>query len=150
MAPSCPAGYTKFLVNCCYGGYSFSKAFIDEFEKRHPEKKRSMLLSRISEDRSDPDIVALFEEMGPEKSNGLYANISVVPVKTALAKYVKISEYDGDESIRVDYAAMKADICEKLVTAIEKGEETAGLVASYRGLGSLRKDDILWSYAGIE
>lgn len=72
-----------------------------------------------SELRHDPILVKLFEELGPEefeglkkRKNGAYERKSGIRVKLIDAKYIdyyKIKNYDGAESIDIDYSSYELD-----------------------------------------
>ena len=83
----------KVLYNAKYGGFSFSDAFVDEFKKRHPEKK-------CKNGRTDPDVIALFEEMGSERSSGRCANLQIEEIPDDVE--FEIDEYDGMETVSWD------------------------------------------------
>jgi hypothetical protein len=80
----------KVLYNAKYGGFSFSDAFLDEFKKRHPEKKWSV-------ERTDPDVIALFEELGCDKSSGYCADLRIEEIPDDVE--FEIDEYDGMETV---------------------------------------------------
>jgi hypothetical protein len=83
----------KILYNAKYGGFGFSDAFVDEFKKRHPEKT----LNKCSVNRSDNDTIALFEEMGSDKSSGYCANLQIEEIPDDVE--FEIDEYDGMETV---------------------------------------------------
>ena len=84
----------KVLYNTCYGGFNLSDEFVKEFEKRHPEKK---LESWWGKQRSDPDVIALFEEMGTEKSSGYCSKIEIEEIPDDVEYHIR--EYDGMEGV---------------------------------------------------
>jgi hypothetical protein len=115
---------TKVLINACYGGFQFSREFREEFKKRHPEKAdifsaRDWDLSTNSQ-RTDKDVISLFEEWGTEKSSALYSELRVREVKTSKLPYLHITEYDGKEGISIDYQLAYAKI---LAEFFKKSEE---------------------------
>jgi len=63
----------KILINSCYGGFSFSERFCEEYEKRTGSK-----LDTYSKDRTSNAIIELFEELGPEISSGDFAELRVI------------------------------------------------------------------------
>ena len=83
----------KVLYNARHGGFGFSDAFVDEFKKRHPEKD----LNKWSVERSDPDTIALFEEMGSDKSSGYCADLRIEEIPDDVE--LEIDEYDGLETV---------------------------------------------------
>ena len=120
-----------YLYNNCYGGFSFSEEFQDEFVKRFPEKK-IMIITYRSENgwRHDPDIVALWKEMG-EKSNGEFSNIKSKLVPEKYVDFVTVHDYDGFESVGVAWNRIFRRLCIKLVSAIRNGEDTTSLLEEY-------------------
>ena len=72
--------------------------FREEFKKRHPTKELSKYFWNSYLCRSDPDVVALFEEWGSERCSDAYADIKVdeIPDGTEF----EIQEYDGQEGVR--------------------------------------------------
>lgn len=82
----------KILINTCYGGFSFSERFCEEYEKRTGSK-----LDKYSKDRTSNDIIELFEELGSETSSGKYAELRIIEIPDDVEYYVY--EYDGIESI---------------------------------------------------
>ncbi len=103
----------KVVVNHCYGGFSLSSKAILEFFKRkeitcYPEEESWGTLYWLDEektktfydrdvDRSDPDLVAVVEELGSE-SFGTCAKLDVVDIPDGTDYF--IDEYDGMETIR--------------------------------------------------
>jgi len=87
----------KVLINTSYGGFGYSDQFIVEYYKRigiepgeYPEDDEYM-------SRDNPDVIALFEELGSEFASGEYAQLTVVEVLDGLG--YDIEEYDGAEYI---------------------------------------------------
>ena len=87
----------KVLYNTCYGGFNFSNKFVAEFNRRFPDKA---ITSYDEGCRSDPDAVALFEELGSEESSGHYAELSVMEIPDDVNWSIR--EYDGRESVQWD------------------------------------------------
>ena len=111
---------TKVAYNDCYGGFSLSnaayEAWLDRKEiawEKNPEprfafmaeyyKKGQIGVSGASlyhggfdDLRSDPDLIAVIEELGGT-ANGSHANLKIAKVKKGV-RY-RIDEYDGMESV---------------------------------------------------
>lgn len=147
----CPPGYTKYLINRDYGVFEFSEIFCQRFCALYPERKGDVTGIVLLGIRTDPDVVALFEEMGPSFANGPKAFIKVWYVRSQFAAHLKLCANSthfpsGKELIEVDYDSYDADICDKLVAAIEKGEPTQNLVAAHKSIPTLmKKDPIIWT-----
>ena len=86
----------KVVYNAMYGGFGFSEEFVTEFKKRHPEKS----LDKWSVERSDPDVIALLEEMGSDESSGYCANLQIEKIPDDVE--FEIGEYDGMETVGWD------------------------------------------------
>lgn len=106
----------KVVINVCHGGFGLSEAAFEKFldrkgiawEKRinkyniadhynkgHMGEDEHFLYSRkMTEDRSDPDLIHVVEEMG-EGANGEYARLKVVEIPDGIEWTVH--EYDGME-----------------------------------------------------
>ncbi len=86
----------KVLYNACYGGFTLSDEFIAEFNKRYPNKPLTDGYLAYGR-RNEEDIVALFIELGPEKSTGSLSDIRVHNVPDFMD--FRIEDYDGRESM---------------------------------------------------
>jgi len=101
------------LYNNCYGGFAFSDAFLEEYQKRTGAKLDTYkALFRLGSEsiRCNSVAVAIFKEKGSEWCSGLDSQIEAFECPVALAKYWDIEEYDGDERVRVLVAEALADI----------------------------------------
>jgi len=106
----------KVLINACFGGFGLSdEAFekfldrkgiawekqegkygtIDYFHAGHVGSNDHYLYDRnLIENRADPDLIAIFEEMG-HLANGGYSRLEIVEIPDDVKWEVK--EYDGNE-----------------------------------------------------
>lgn len=107
----------KVVINACHGGFGLSDAAFEKFlgrkgiawEKQHRgdydwheyyhaghlgDEKYFLYSREMVEDRSDPDLIAVVEEMGQD-SNGEYAWLKVVEIPDDIEWTVH--EYDGME-----------------------------------------------------
>lgn len=107
------------LYNRCYGGFNFSKAFVQEYFRRRPTstlpKPTHMIYGGFEHDeirRTDPLAVAIFEEKGSEWSSGQHAELFLKHVPTDLVKYMHIGEYDGWECVAVDWEKAFNDLAQ--------------------------------------
>lgn len=101
---------TEVLYNTCYGGFSFSKAFEAEFAKRFPDKKLNVCTGLASSARYDKDAVALAKEMGLPNAGGANAKLEIEIVLTEMLDYLDIQEYDGTESVFINYSGAFEDL----------------------------------------
>lgn len=113
----------KIVINDCFGGFGLSDSAFEIFldlkgiawEKSaredydwceyyhagHVGEDEHYLYSRtMTENRSDPDLVAVVEALG-SKANGVYANLKVVEIPDGVEWH--ISEYDGLEHVAEDH-----------------------------------------------
>lgn len=100
------------LYNKCYGGFDFSTAFVQEYFRRRPTSKlpkpthAQTISGSFDHDtirRTDLLAIAIFEEKGSEWSSGKHSKLCLHHVPADLFKYVYIGEYDGFESVCVDW-----------------------------------------------
>jgi len=106
----------KVLINGCFGGFGLSNAAfekllarkgiswekqegkfggIDYFHAGHVGSNDHYLYDRnLIENRADPDLIAIFEEMG-HLANGGYSRLKIVEVPDDVEW--TIDEYDGNE-----------------------------------------------------
>jgi hypothetical protein len=115
----------KVAINRCFGGFGITDAAFEKLLNRKGiafdkvEKENSAFLGAsyykagyagddehylshydFYEDRSDPDLIAVIEEMGDE-SNGWAAEIGIVEIPDDVKWH--IHEYDGIEHVAEDH-----------------------------------------------
>ena len=110
----------KIAINRCFGGFGLSEKAFEiiltkkgiPFEKRHSgselmgneyyvaghlgQADRSLYEHNYYQDRTDPDLIAVIEQLGKE-SDGWAADIAIVDVPDDVKWY--IHEYDGIEHV---------------------------------------------------
>ena len=123
--PTPPADYADidlvgFLFNSCYGGFHFSKAFMERVNERRVAAGKSPYKSEYeasySTERSDPDVVATYLELGRKESSGRHASISITWIPREFLDTVDIHEYDGTELVGIDFTLVKANLLETFLT----------------------------------
>jgi hypothetical protein len=84
----------KVLINNCYGGFGYSDEFVKEFYKR-----KGIEPQEYHEDMTvdNPEVIALFEELGSEFASGSFAQLKIVEIPDGLK--FDVGEYDGQEWI---------------------------------------------------
>jgi hypothetical protein len=88
------------LFNNCYGGFSFSDAFVVELGERIGEAiGHSYKHYRY---RDHPEAVKLFLEKGTVWSSGSYSKLHIEYIPLIMKNYYDVSEYDGMESVGFD------------------------------------------------
>ena len=96
--------YQEVLYNDCYGGFSFSEEFETEYNKRHGEDDEAH-----AHRRTNSNILSLFKEMG-KKANSQYSHIRITQIPKELMKYMNIHEYDGVESVTINFEEALSDL----------------------------------------
>lgn len=119
------------LYNKCHGGFEYSEAAIHEYNRITGSTANSY--SYIS--RNDPVMLALFEKQGSKWMSGAYARLerAVFPLKFRYA--LQLHEYDGRESISVDYKQFVLHEITRLVAGDGPSvvEEIRALLHQYAG-----------------
>jgi hypothetical protein len=93
------------LYNTCYGGFSLSYQAVTLINMRYAEigKPPISVLSNIT--RSDPIIVDVFNTIGSDAFSGRNSQISIEYIKKRYANFIRIDEYDGMETVIIDYSS---------------------------------------------
>lgn len=108
----------EFLYNRCYGGFSLSK----EAVQRYVEAKKNMGETLDIEEayglrdveRTDPVLINIVKEIG-KKANGACADLQIISVPSIYKNNISIDEYDGYESICVDFKGYQIDKIKEIV-----------------------------------
>ena len=91
----------EVLLNDCYGGWQIS----NKAKKLYELRKTKDSIRR----RSDPILVQIYKELGDEFDGGKYSKTGIEKIPKKYEKYFIISEYDGLESIEIDYTKYELD-----------------------------------------
>ena len=93
----------EVLINDCYGGWSISSKANKLYELRRTKdsiRKRK---------RSDPILVQIYKELGDEFDGGKHSKTGIEKIPKKYEKYYIINEYDGLESVEIDYTKYELD-----------------------------------------
>ena len=96
------------LVNKCYGRFGLSDEIYDEYEKKYKKINPNFGNREMYETLHDPYIrtnnllIELVKKYG-EKANDIYSKIKIEYIPKKYEKAFYIYEYDGMESIRINY-----------------------------------------------
>lgn len=95
----------RVIINKSYGGFCVSQKAIKEYnsqmKKINPQHTDvSQYAYEIS--RYDPILVSIVEKMG-KKANGDYSELEIVDIPKEYIHFMTIHEYDGVETIKVDF-----------------------------------------------
>lgn len=82
----------KVVINRCFGGFGLS----DEALARYNELAGTNLEHQWGQDRADPFLVQVVEELGA-KANDICADLKIVDIPDDVEWYVH--DYDGLESV---------------------------------------------------
>jgi len=94
----------EVLLNDCYGGWQISNKAKKLYELIRT-KDSNYYLRR----RSDPILVQIYKELGDEFDGGKHSKTGIEKLPKKYEKYYIISEYDGLESIEIDYTKYELD-----------------------------------------
>ena len=97
-------GPMKILINGCYGGFGISDEAKAEYKRRTGEK-----LPYCDDNRYNPILIQIREEFGRTQFSGHCASICIETIDEIYKDYHTINEYDGIESIEIDYAGYERD-----------------------------------------
>jgi len=104
--------FIEVLYNYCYGGFNPSEKakelYIEkmlEIDKDFDTENFVMYLV----DRDDPILIEIFYKLGVEKFSGSYSRIKSQKIPKKFKDCFDIGEYDGKESVNIDYRKYKLD-----------------------------------------
>ena len=94
----CVESTFKVVYNNKYGGFGMAKNGLEEYNRR--------TLQRLTHsdiiDRSDPILIELIETMGKEV-NDKNSRLAIKEFPMKYKSFLKWSDYDGNESVDIDY-----------------------------------------------
>jgi len=96
------------MYNACHGGFSFSQAAIDEYNRRKDPLVPDLNSNAHGLDRTDQLMIDICADMQYD-ANGLYAAIKTEYIPIRFKDHFIITEYDGYESVNVDYNGYTLD-----------------------------------------
>lgn len=123
----------SILYNTCYGGFSYSKEAIDEYNRRkRNDNPNAEPLSYHSEIRNDPLMIQLFHEYGSTWLSGPYAKIGLATFPARFHHSLQYHEYDGKEGFTIDYQTYFAREVKRILSSEEGSmEEIRSLYHEY-------------------
>ena len=124
----------KILYNDCYGGFTLSKAFKEEYQRRTGKavgRDAAAFWYRGPDTfRCNPIAISIVKEFGSEWSSGLNSSIEIREIPSTFARYWEITEYNGEETVNVNAAEAYADILHSYMSSGDLGV----LVKQYRAI----------------
>ena len=103
----------EVLINDCYGGWKISNKAVELYKLRRP-KDSNYYVRR----RSDPIFVQIYKELGDEFDGGKGSKTGIGKIPKKYENYYYITEYDGLESIEIDYTKYEFDNFKKNIKEI--------------------------------
>ena len=94
----------EVLFNDCYGGWQISNKANKLYTLRKT-KDSNYYIRR----RSDPILVQIYKELGDEFDGGKYSKTGIEKIPKKYENHYIISEYDGLESVEIDYTKYELD-----------------------------------------
>jgi hypothetical protein len=101
------------LYNTCYGGFCLSYQAITLINRRYSEIGKPPISELSNVTRSDPIIVDVFNTLGTDSFSGRNSQIGIEYVKKRYTNFIRIDEYDGMETVIIDYSS-------SVITQIDK------------------------------
>ena len=105
----------EVLFNECYGGWRISNKAIKLYKLRQTEQSNNNYnyLSR----RSDPILIQIYKELGDE-FDSKYSKTVIERISKKYENHYYISEYDGLETIEINYTKYELDNLKKNIKEI--------------------------------
>jgi hypothetical protein len=91
----------EVLLNDCYGGWQISNKANKLYELRRTKDSIRK--------RSDPILVQIYKELGDEFDGGKHSKTGIEKIPKKYEKYYIINEYDGLETVEIDYTLYELD-----------------------------------------
>ena len=96
----------EVLLNDCYGGWRISNKAIELYKLRRTKDS-------YNRRRSDPIFVEIYKELGDEFDGGKGSKTGIEKIPKKYENHYIITEYDGLESIEIDYTKYELDHLKK-------------------------------------
>lgn len=109
--------YIEIMYNDCYGGLRFSKLALEEYNKNCIFESTTYDI-----DRNDPIMVGICKQLGTGV-NGPHSKIKIYLLPIIYQQYYDIDNYDGKETIVIDYTTYKLDTIKNTMTLSISNEE---------------------------
>jgi hypothetical protein len=133
--------FVEVMFNTRYGGFGFSPRFKQEYNRR----MRAIDLTYkppvcVDEcERDDPVAVQLLKDLGRIPSSDPHASLSFAKVPLKYKRFFIIEEYDGSESVQIDYDAYRTFHTRQILK-----DETIGNDAKVLKLTELMDEPLLF------
>ena len=108
---SSSSSYHEIVLNKCYGSFQLSEAALHEYTKRTSRTAHAHDIAR-----DDPVLVQIVKELG-DSANGDCSQLSIERIPSQYTQYYTINEYDGYESIQIQYDAYRVSAARAILQA---------------------------------
>jgi hypothetical protein len=114
----------RVIYNDCHGGFDLSEQGMTEYNHR-----TSQLTYPDGISRDDPVLLHMVETMDPAVINSKHSRLRIKEFPIAFRDFLVWSEYDGKESVRVDYHAYMVHTVKSILEADVSAEEKIGRIS---------------------
>jgi hypothetical protein len=109
-----PETEIEVLLNDCYGGWRISNKAMKLYKLRKITDNSHNYLGK----RSDPIFIQIYKELGDEFDGGTGSKTGIEKIPKKYEHHYYITEYDGLESIEIDYTKYELDNLKKNIKEI--------------------------------
>lgn len=99
-----PEEEIEVLYNNRYGGWTISSKARKLYKLRKTDNSRNYLSIR-----SDPILIQIYKELGDDFDDTKYSKTAIEKIPKKYEKYYTIREYDGLETVEIDYTSYELD-----------------------------------------
>jgi hypothetical protein len=111
------------LYNTCYGGFNMSRKAVELINKKYQEIGKQPINSYDYVSRTDPVILEIYEQLGSDNFSGINSKIQIEYIKKRYINFIKIDEYDGMESVIIDYSSSVITQIDKILNSTQTDSE---------------------------
>lgn len=97
------ADHHEVVINVRFGGFGISREAEDAYISKTGSNVEDLELY-LERRRDDPVFVQIVKELG-NRADDEHSRLKIVRIPAQYARFYQIDEYDGLESIRINYAA---------------------------------------------
>ncbi len=106
------------LYNTCYGGFNLSRQAVELINKKYQEIGKPPINRYDYVTRTDPIILQVYEQLGSDNFSGRSSKIQIEYIN-----FIKIDEYDGMESVIIDYSSSVITQIDKILNNTQTDSE---------------------------
>ena len=114
----------RVVYNDCHGGFDLSEEGMAEYNHR-----TSQLTYPDGISRDDPVLLHMVETMDPSVINSKNSRLTIKEFPVAFREFLEWREYDGKESVRVDYHTYIVHTVKSVLEADVSAEEKIGRIS---------------------